>query len=249
MIQLMWRLSCRLRHMTLLRVLEASCSGPTGHSALELPEILRVYEGNGRLKEELAAVRASALREEVARLRLELYTAQASAAEKVNLKNQVDILTKQKDAPSSRLKGELTNLKRSYEAEALEEKAKYEREITTISEARQKALEELSLQRTLRNDADKLSDRLAKRCDELETSKNQLETGMDVEAFFKGAVKDGVTDSTAVIKTHYLNVDLAVVAASPKPRTTLDVFDSYVAAVRPLCDYAAGQLIFTPLKD
>ena len=35
--------------------------------------------------------------------------------EKVNLKNQVDILTKQKDAPSSGLKGELTNLKRSYE--------------------------------------------------------------------------------------------------------------------------------------
>ena len=44
-----------------------------------------MYEGNARLKEELAAVRASALREEVARLRLELYTAQASAAGKLKV--------------------------------------------------------------------------------------------------------------------------------------------------------------------
>ena len=46
-----------------------------------MQEILRVYEENAWLKEELAAVQVSGLREEVAKLRQELIATQVSVAD------------------------------------------------------------------------------------------------------------------------------------------------------------------------
>ncbi|KAJ1257034.1 hypothetical protein BS78_K233700 [Paspalum vaginatum] len=113
-------------------------------------EILQVYEENARLKQEFAAAQSSALREKNARLKEELAAAKASTAEKAELKSQVEVLIKQKDAveaESSRLKGELANLKTSFEAKVLEDKAKYSKAIDALTEERSKALEELVMQR------------------------------------------------------------------------------------------------------